>query len=262
MEPRSRFFGVAIVASSLMIVPKAMAQQAANGNYPEPRAIKRVWYSPLQQLQEDSNDRVEYWIRPWIPDKLPVDGAWSDPQAAAKEGLPRLKVLVCDQARVASKTLGEGQRLASRVFLEAGIVLEWLDAREHSVTEADYILRINCCFNKLKSTLPDRTVAFAPAGGRHVTVFWDRIAVEAAAGSHDEAMLLGYVIAHEMGHLLLPPGYHSPYGIMQSRMHYEDLSQARRLGNLFFSQEEAARMHTILGVGVPEPQLRQAVSGR
>ena len=175
------------------------------------------------------------------------DGAQTArPQVAAKAAVPRLKVLFCDQAGVATKTREEGQRLAARVFLEAGIVLEWLDGREHSVTEANCVLRVQGSYSKLGSRLPDRTVAFAPAGGRHITVFWDRLAVEAAAGSHSEAMLLGYVMTHELGHLLLPPGYHSAYGVMQGRLHYQDLSEARRLGNLCFSKTEVARMQAFL----------------
>ncbi len=188
-----------------------------------------------------------------------VDADASEPKAADRDGI-RLRVLVCDQAAVATKILEEGHRVASLIFREAGIGLEWLDGREHSVTEARCVLQIHCCFGKLKSKLHDRTMAFAPAGGRHVTIFWDRIRVEAAAGSHSEGMLLGYVIAHELGHLLLPPGYHSAYGVMQGRLHYEDLNQARRLGNLSFSEKEVARMQAALRAGLADtpPSQRSA----
>ncbi len=171
-----------------------------------------------------------------------------EPKVADQDKL-RLRVLVCDQAAVATKILEEGQQIVSLVFQGAGIDLEWLDGREHSVTEAHCVLQIHCCFGKLKSKLHDRTMAFAPAGGRHVTIFWDRIGVESAGGSHSKAMLLGYVIAHELGHLLLPPGYHSAYGVMQGRLHYEDLNQARRRGNLCFSENEVARMQAALRAG-------------
>jgi len=158
----------------------------------------------------------------------------------------RIRVLVCDQAGVPRETLIEAQRLASFVFQEAAIELLWLDGGQSSVTEADYVLRIHCCFEKLNTRLHRRTVAFAPARGRHITVFWDRIRTEAAAGSHPEALMLGYVVAHELGHLLLPPGYHSPYGIMQNRLNYDDWSRVRRVGNLFFSEKEASQMRVAL----------------
>ncbi len=161
---------------------------------------------------------------------------------ADQSTISNIRVLVCDQASVPAEKLTEAQRMASFVFHEAAIELLWLDGEQSSVTEADYVLRIHCCFDKLKSRLHRRTVAFAPAGGRHITVFWDRIKAEAAAGSHPESLLLGYVIAHELGHLLLPPGHHSPYGIMQNRLSYDDWSRVRKAGDLFFSPKEADQM--------------------
>jgi hypothetical protein len=158
----------------------------------------------------------------------------------------RVRALVCDQAGVSRETLIEAQRLASFVFQEAAIEFLWLDGGQSSVAESDYVLRIHCCFEKLNTRLHRRTVAFAPAGGRHITVFWDRIRTEAAAGSHPETLLLGYVIAHELGHLLLPPGYHSPHGIMQDRLNYEDWSRVRRMSNLFFSRKEVSQMRAAL----------------
>ncbi len=165
---------------------------------------------------------------------------------ADQSAISRIKVLVCDQAEVPRETLKEAQRMASFVFHEAAIELLWLDAENSSVADADWILRIHCCFDQLKTGLHNRTVAFAPAGGRHITVFWDRVRTEAAAGSHPEELMLGYVITHELGHLLLPPHYHSPYGIMKNRLNYNDWSQLRRLGNLFFSEEEAGQMQAAL----------------
>ncbi len=169
-------------------------------------------------------------------------GAQQPPETAVS----RISILVCDQAGLRREALIEAQRLASFVLQEAGIELLWLDGGQSSVAEADYVLRIHCCFEKLNTRLHRRAVAFAPARGRHITVFWDRIRTEAAAGSHPETLMLGYVIAHELGHLLLPPGYHSPHGIMQDRLNYEDWSQVRRMSNLFFSEKEAGQMRAAL----------------
>lgn len=173
---------------------------------------------------------------------MPLMGAQQPPVPAVFG----IRVLVCDQAGLPRETLNEAQRLASLVFRETGIEVFWVDGGQSSVAEADYVLRIHCCFEKLNTRLHRRTVAFAPAGGRHVTVFWDRIRTEAAAGSHPETLMLGYVIAHELGHLLLPPGYHSPHGIMQDRLNYEDWSRVRRMSNLFFSRKEVSQMRAAL----------------
>ncbi len=88
-----------------------------------------------------------------------------EPKAADQDRI-RLKVLVCDQAGVATKTLEEGQRIASLVFREAGIGLEWLDGKEHSVTEAHFILRIHPCFDKIKAKLHAPVEAGRLCGGK------------------------------------------------------------------------------------------------
>ena len=173
---------------------------------------------------------------------MPLMGAQQPPVPAVFG----IRVLVCDQAGLPRETLNEAQRLASLVFRETGIEVFWMDEGQWSVAEADCVLRIHCCFDKLNTRLHRRTVAFAPAQGRHITVFWDRIRTEAAAGSHPEALMLGHIIAHELGHLLLPPGYHSPHGIMQDRLNYEDWSRVRRMSNLFFSRKEVSQMRAAL----------------
>ncbi len=44
---------------------------------------------------------------------------------------------------------------------------------------------------------------------------------------------------------------------MQGRLHYEDLSQARRLGYLCFSEKEVARMQATLKAGLADTLLAQ-----
>jgi hypothetical protein len=60
----------------------------------------------------------------------------------------------------------------------------------------------------------------------------------------DSGVLLGYIIAHELGHLLLGPG-HAPSGIMRATWDMNDL-EAIRQGRLKFSREECARIRKIL----------------
>lgn len=51
-------------------------------------------------------------------------------------------------------------------------------------------------------------------------------------------VILGCVIAHETGHLLLGPNSHSPTGIMQSQWERKQLRQAM-MGGLLFNPEQA-----------------------
>ncbi len=49
--------------------------------------------------------------------------------------------------------------------------------------------------------------------------------------------LLGRAIAHEVGHLLLPGGRHSPSGLMRAPWVYEELMENRREDWVFSPQD-------------------------
>jgi hypothetical protein len=54
-------------------------------------------------------------------------------------------------------------------------------------------------------------------GGSLATLYADRIAVMAAGSGLDLGTLLGRVMAHEIGHLLLGTTAHQPHGLMRAR---------------------------------------------
>src|SRR5262249_6859977 len=56
-----------------------------------------------------------------------------------------------------------------------------------------------------------------------------------------EGELLGYVVVHELGHLLLGKNSHSAEGLMRAKWELSELRQAAR-GKLSFSRSEAASM--------------------
>jgi hypothetical protein len=53
-----------------------------------------------------------------------------------------------------------------------------------------------------------------PGRGR-AYVFYNRLVHAARARPVDIGVVLGRVIAHEIGHVLMPPGQHSTFGIMR-----------------------------------------------
>jgi hypothetical protein len=57
----------------------------------------------------------------------------------------------------------------------------------------------------------------------------------------DVAAILGCVIAHEIGHLLLGENHHSVDGIMQARWQITQIQQVMK-GTLVFSPEQSALM--------------------
>jgi hypothetical protein len=77
--------------------------------------------------------------------------------------------------------------------------------------------------------------------GRVAYVFWDRVRELARARRYAVATVLAMAIAHEVGHLLLPPGSHAMTGLMQPQWRDDDFRLAEE-GTLGFSDGEARRM--------------------
>jgi len=76
------------------------------------------------------------------------------------------------------------------------------------------------------------------------TVFADRINVAAARVDVDGGTLLGRVMAHEVGHLLLGTRYHGASGVM--RAEWSDAQLARTAREWRFTTIEATRMQRVL----------------
>ena len=76
------------------------------------------------------------------------------------------------------------------------------------------------------------------------TVFSDRIARAATRVRVDPGTLLGRVVAHEVGHLLLGTGYHGQAGVM--RADWPDALLNLDSEEWHFSMIEVTRMHRVL----------------
>jgi hypothetical protein len=74
-------------------------------------------------------------------------------------------------------------------------------------------------------------------------VFRNRIEAESVHHQTDPALVLGRVMAHEIGHLLLPPHSHIPFGIMQPNIDFAPV------GLHIFDPEQARTIRsTLMGV--------------
>ena len=166
-----------------------------------------------------------------------------------------LTVRLYNTAGFPSVELLNGGREADRMLRETGVrpVFRYCgravgdapaDACDTALGRSDVVVRlINApAFNA--SLHPD---AFGVAyvlnetdRGWLATVFPDRIAIAAARVDTDAGMLLGRVIAHEIGHLLLGVGYHGDAGVM--RAEWADDRLAAHDERWRFSTSEAARM--------------------
>jgi len=133
---------------------------------------------------------------------------------------------------------------AARIYRAAGIEVVWLNRDEPagdtgvirvvipSLEHADEYLRLE--------HVDPQALASANAATRLVHIFWERLRTSASQVGRDEAGALGQVLAHEIGHVLLPGAGHSPTGIMQASI------KLRMLGALRFTAQEGEQMRNRL----------------
>jgi hypothetical protein len=160
------------------------------------------------------------------------------PTALAQEGdkaEPALTVSahLTDYAHVSRKALAEAQAHTTVAYRAAGLDVIWSSAPwspddESPSADARWIdVRIvilglemaedKCRAEGLgKSVLGQATSAATEARGRIVYVFYDRIYRIAASNNTSVQRGLSYVMAHEIGHLLLGVNSHSPEGLMRA----------------------------------------------
>jgi hypothetical protein len=82
--------------------------------------------------------------------------------------------------------------------------------------------------------------------GTLATIYADRVDSLAAEAGMDGGVLLGRVIAHEIGHLLLGAPEHGRQGLMRAVWRVEELRRARSIDWVFSGQEGALmRRHLI-----------------
>jgi hypothetical protein len=102
--------------------------------------------------------------------------------------------------------------------------------------------------------LGDAFVDTASGAAVLATIYVDRVArVAHAAGMHT-ATLLGYAVAHELGHLLLASSTHNGEGLMRALWRVDELRSLRAADWRFTDQESAAIRERLTAVasGYPE----------
>ena len=182
------------------------------------------------------------------------------PAQSDRETVPKFKITVriFNYAQVSSDPMRRAIREATRIFQQAGVETVWLDhtpcldGRKDPAChqpESPLFLNIHFLPPSMSQRLALRSTTFGlalPARGggfgKITYLFYDRIEKECERkGSLPEHVILGHIMAHEMGHLFLGHGSHSGKGIMRFPWHKRDLERASR-GGLLFTSREAKRI--------------------
>jgi predicted Zn-dependent protease len=142
-------------------------------------------------------------------------------------------VAVCDaQSAAPPEIVASAERIAGDVYRAIGVALEWADA---GCAAGEHRLTVNMIAREASAIdVSNVTLGFAEPGTSVATVLYDRIVTFAKHYRVKRDVLLGYAIAHEIGHLLLPPNSHSREGVMRPVLNLEEATAKR----LRFTKEQ------------------------
>ena len=101
------------------------------------------------------------------------------------------------------------QKLASKMFAEIGVRLEWRTSG--LCAENDIVITLS--YKTPDEQLPAAWAYALPFDGRHVVVFWDRIQRKMPPAR--APIVLAHVLAHEVTHILQGVPRHSESGLMK-----------------------------------------------
>jgi hypothetical protein len=168
------------------------------------------------------------------------------PVFAQNATMTPLMVFIEDRASVPANILEQAREEATRVFRIINVEIIWLelgDGRFENSAVLRSVLIVDVVTREIADRLKarDGVLGSAALGTRLARVFYKRIE-DLSSTRHDIGCLLGHVMAHEIGHLLLPPNSHSPHGIMQAQLDTQLAVRSR----LFFTESQARVIQTKL----------------
>lgn len=163
-----------------------------------------------------------------------------------------VSISVFNDARVPPLVLAAARRQAEAVFQKSGIALIWIDCGspgnwrpEGGCQDVSFPSHLSVRLVTAKKGLSAETYGQSYLDGRgqgaYANVYAASLASAKALALINEGDLLGCVVAHEVGHLLLGKNSHSPEGLMRAKWEVGQLLDATH-GNLGFSAAEAELM--------------------
>lgn len=187
--------------------------------------------------------RSRIWIKALI-----LLAAWDAWAQAGQE--PSVEVYVYNRAGVSFEILSQAEQDATRIFRVSGVRTTWVEC---STAEAagtncrglprpgDIVLQIVHETRELKADVFGAAFLGQDGTGEYTNVFYDRVNELNRDWKVPLAEVLGHVIAHEVGHLLLGLNSHAASGIMRGYWESGELKAVQR-GRLLFSSGQSKVM--------------------
>ena len=184
-----------------------------------------------------------YWSR-MVGIGLLVELVGSLPASAWSRTVVPVSVHMLDRMALPPGVLDEARGEVWRIFDAIGVDLIWTP--DTCVVESEFIVQIVPEQTARRITRSLSALGLTPrtkraTAGKVAYVFYDR--VQAAASTRRVAIerVLGAVIAHELGHLLMPPGADASAGLMGGVWSDVEFRNAAA-GILRFRPEEGERI--------------------
>jgi hypothetical protein len=149
----------------------------------------------------------------------------------------RVRVRLYSAAAVPPRVIDYATEECTRIFKDAGIVIEWATAGDSQVDD----LNLSIADNAIRGAHADAVgYVVRTSVGASAVVVWSRV-IRLTAYHRPAFEIMGRVMAHEIGHLLLADGSHSAVGVMRARWFLNDLN-ATSAQHFFFTREEQSQM--------------------
>jgi hypothetical protein len=188
----------------------------------------------------------------------PAAEAAADPLGGIEAiGGNALAIRIMDYAGVRPETLAGAHEVVARIYGAIGVAVAWdVNAAPDAPTPGcsgclEVTVRI---LGPRGSRLGTRgnvlgiATGTSTRGSRVVYVFYDRLELVAGDFRLDPASILGHVVAHEIGHVLLPPASHAHDGLMRGKWSGADMrGSEHQLVRFSADQADAIRRHLSAG---------------
>lgn len=184
--------------------------------------------------------------RPWLQGIAVV---FLSASLTAQTQTPTLKIHLYNDAGVSAKIVLQAKDRASEIFRQAGVITKWYDCSPKTASvpgcdslEPDTIsIRIRRDTGQIGEGIFGAAFLGNDGHGQYADIFFDRIRRLSEDWKVSLPALFGYIVVHEIGHLLLGPNAHTWLGIMKASWTHEQLEKIGR-GELWFSDKESKAM--------------------
>jgi hypothetical protein len=143
------------------------------------------------------------------------------PAATAAEQNPLVVIRVENANGWGAVNLRRAQELATDIYGQAGVTLDW--SEEAAPGSRNLTIILTTIATAPKGIAPESMgVAPSPGDGSRGTtayIFMDRVTSFVATHRVSAEYVLACAMAHEIGHLLLPPNAHQEIGVMRGSWH-------------------------------------------